>query len=133
MIIDGKGQTLGRLASFVAKRALKGEEVVILNCDKVIISGNRKNIEKEFEEKRARIGSSQKGPKHPRDSEKILKRAIRGMLPDHREGKGRIAFKKIKCYKKTPKEFEGKKTFDIKEQKKIKFIELNKLNKKNDR
>ena len=51
-IIDGKGAVLGRLGSYVAKEALKGEEIVILNCDQVIITGNKKNIEAEFFEKR---------------------------------------------------------------------------------
>ena len=36
-IIDGKGTILGRLASYAAKEALKGEEIVILNCNEVII------------------------------------------------------------------------------------------------
>ena len=47
-IIDGTGAIMGRLASYVAKEALKGEEVVILNCNDVIITGNRKNIKKNF-------------------------------------------------------------------------------------
>ena len=80
-IIDGKGAVLGRLGSYVAKEALKGEEIAILNCEQVIITGSKKNIEKSFHEKRSRVGSSQKGPKHSKSSEKIVKRAIRGMLP----------------------------------------------------
>ena len=108
-IIDGSGAVLGRLASFVAKEALKGEEFVILNCDKVIITGNRKMVEKEFEKKRTKVGSGQKGPKVPRTSEKIVKRAIRGMLPNHRQGRGKDIFKKIKCYSGVPKEFEESK------------------------
>ena len=108
-IIDGSGAVLGRLASFVAKEDLKGEEFVILNCDKVIITGNRKMVEKEFEKKRTKVGSGQKGPKVPRTSEKIVKRAIRGMLPNHRQGRGKDIFKKIKCYSGVPKEFEESK------------------------
>ena len=41
-IIDGKGAILGRLASYAAKQALKGEEIVVLNCEEVIITGNKK-------------------------------------------------------------------------------------------
>ena len=108
-IIDEKNAVMGRLASYVAKEALKGEEVVVLNCEEVIISGNKKTTEKEFKIKRSRFGSSQKGPLHHKSSDKIVKRAIRGMLPNYREGRGRIAFKKIKCYNKIPKEFEESK------------------------
>ena len=108
-IIDGKNAILGRLASYAAKEVLRGEEVIIVNCNEVIISGNKKYIKQNFEIKRGRVGSSQKGPKHIKTSERIVKRAIRGMLPNHRKGRGKIAFKKIKCYNKIPKELEEKK------------------------
>ena len=90
-IIDGTNAVLGRLASYAAKQALQGEEIVILNCDKVIITGRKQKLREEFLEKRRRVGSSQKGPKLHRSSEKIVKRTIRGMLPNYREGRGRIA------------------------------------------
>jgi len=103
-VIDGTGQSMGRLAVFVAKQAMKGEEIAIVNCDEVIITGNKKNILKDFNTKRSRVGSSQKGPKHIRVSKDIVKRAIRGMLPDYRSGQGRKAWKRIWCYNQIPKE-----------------------------
>ncbi len=115
-IINGQDIIMGRLASFVAKELLKGEEINVVNCNKVIISGNKKNIEEEFQEKRSKVGSSQKGPRHHRLSEKIVKRAIRGMLPNYREGRGRIAWKKLKCYNEIPKEFEEKKLMNLKKE-----------------
>lgn len=119
-IIDGSGIVMGRLASFVAKELLKGEEIVVINCSNVVITGNKKMIEEEFLEKRSRYGSSQKGPIQHKTSEKIVKRAIRGMLPNHREGRGRESFKKIKCYNNVPKEFEGKDFIKLKQGKKVK-------------
>ncbi len=119
-VIDGTNAILGRLASYVAKEALKGEEIAVINCDLVQISGNKKMIEKEFKEKRSCFGSSQKGPIHHKSSEKIVKRTIRGMLPDHRKGRGRIAFKKIKCYKGVPKELVDSKPIKIAVEKKKK-------------
>jgi len=116
-IIDGKNAVLGRLASYASKEALKGEEIVILNCEEVIITGNKKNIEKNFEEKAGRFGHSQKGPRHHNTSEKIVKMTIRGMIPNYREGRGREAFKKIKCYYGVPKEFESAKKITTKEKK----------------
>ena len=50
IIIDGEHAIMGRIASFAAKEALKGEDVVIVNCNKVIITGGRLNIIKEFED-----------------------------------------------------------------------------------
>jgi large subunit ribosomal protein L13 len=124
MIIDGKDTVLGRLASYAAKESLKGEEIIIVNCQNVLISGNRKNIEKEFGEKRGRVGSGQRGPKYSRTSEKIVKRTIRGMLPDHREGRGRIAFKKIKCFSGVPEEYQNSKKLSLKTGDKLKSIEV---------
>ncbi len=111
-IIDGNNAILGRLASHVAKEALKGHEIIILNCEQVVITGNKKNIEDKFKEKRGRVGSGQQGPKHSRLSEKIVKRAIRGMLPNHRYGRGKEVLKKIKCYVGIPKEFQDVKDID---------------------
>jgi len=128
-IIDGKNAIMGRLASYVAKEALKGEEMVILNCEKVLISGNKKDIEKKFRERREKVGSGQKGPKYSRDSEKIIKRAIRGMLPNHRKGRGKEAFKRIKCYVGIPKEFEESKKIKSSKEKLSKFIEVKKISK----
>ena len=129
ILIDGSGAVLGRLASFVAKQALKGEEINIVNCDQVIITGNKKDVEKEFKEKRSKVGSVQKGPKHHQSSEKIVKRTIRGMLPEHRFGRGREAFKKIKCFTKTPQEFQGKEMISMKE-KRTKFVQVKHVSKK---
>ncbi len=120
-IIDGENAILGRLASYAAKEVLKGEEITILNCDKIIITGNKKNIKENFESKRGKVGSSQKGPKHHKTSEKIVKRTIRGMLPDHRKGRGKEAYKKIKCYVGIPKEFQESKKIVGGKEKKTKF------------
>lgn len=128
-IIDGKNTVLGRLASYVAKEALKGEEINIINCEQVIITGNKKLIEKEFQQKRSRVGSGQKGPKISRNSEKIVKRAIRGMLPDHREGRGREAFKRIICFTGTPQKFKDSKTTSLEGEEKLKYIKVKEISK----
>ncbi len=108
-VIDGKNAIMGRLASYAAKEALKGEEIAIVNCEQIIITGSKKDIKEKFEAKRGRVGSTLKGPKVSRTNEKIVKRIIRGMLPNYRTGRGREAFKRIKCYVGVPKEFEESK------------------------
>ncbi len=105
IVIDGKDAILGRLAAFTAKEALKGEDVAIVNCEKIIITGNKAFTRENFLEKRRRVGSTQRGPKISRTNEKIVKRVIRGMLPNYRVGRGAVAFKKIKCYAGVPAEF----------------------------
>ena len=47
-VIDAENAILGRLASYVAKQVLKGEEIVIVNSEKAIITGNKKNIQKNY-------------------------------------------------------------------------------------
>lgn len=133
-IIDGKNTVLGRLASYVAKEALKGEEFVILNCEQIIITGNKKSIQESYHEKRSRVGSSQKGPRHSRISEKIVKRSIRGMFKDHRLGRGREAYKRIKCYGGVPKEFQSAEKIELKQIQKphLKSIKIKDISKQNE-
>lgn len=128
-VIDGKDAVLGRLASYAAKEALKGEEVNVVNCEQIIITGNKKNIEEDFAAKRSRVGSGQKGPKLSKTNEKIVKRTIRGMLPNFREGRGRIAFKKIKCFVGIPKEFEAVEKIKVAMEKKWKFSRVKEFSK----
>lgn len=126
-IIDGKNAVMGRLASYVAKEALKGEDIVILNCEQVIITGNKRNIKEKWEEKRKKIGSGQKGPKISKTADKIVKRCIRGMLPDHRRGRGKIAYQRIKCYIGVPKEFEESKKIVGGKEKRSKFVQVKEI------
>ncbi|MBT3404911.1 50S ribosomal protein L13 [archaeon] len=108
-ILDGTNAVMGRLASHVAKEALKGEEIIVVNCKEVVVTGNRKMNETKLLERRGRVGTAQKGPKHHRSSEKMVKRVIRNMLPNYRNGRGREAWKRIKCYDLVPAELKDKK------------------------
>lgn len=131
IIIDGAGCPMGRIASFVAKQALQGEVVNVVNCNAVIITGNKVTIKREFTEKRSRHGDSHKGPiMNKASSEKIVKRAIRGMLPDHREGRGRVAFKNIKCYNVVPREFEEAEKIVVAKSTKKKFSTVKEFTRK---
>lgn len=128
-IIDGKNATMGRLASYAAKKAIKGEEVIILNCKDVIITGSKGNLREEFEERRRKVGSGQKGPKYSRTADKIVKRAIRGMLPNHRKGRGKEAYKRIKCYTGIPEEFHESKKILAGKEKKEKYSRIGEISK----
>ena len=46
MIINGEGHILGRLASVVSKQLLEGEEIVVLNAEKIMLTGNKRYIQK---------------------------------------------------------------------------------------
>ena len=105
MIIDGKNAVLGRLATQIAKRLLKGEELTIINADKIIITGNPKHILGKYAARRQR-GSTEKGPYFPKTPEAIVRRTIRGMLP-YKTSRGREAFKRLRVYVDIPGELKG--------------------------
>jgi len=120
-IIDASNMALGRMASVVAKRALKGESIEIVNSEKCFISGGRKDILGKFQTRQgmqAKGNPNLGGPKYPRMPHMIVKRAIRGMLPYKRE-RGRTAFKNIIVHIGIPKELEGQK-FEVIEDARIK-------------
>jgi len=123
-IINGENAVLGRLASYVAKEAMKGEDMVVVNCEQIIITGNKKSIKDHFEERRTKVGSGQKGPKYSRVDEQIVKRAIRGMLSNHRKGRGKEAYRRIRCYAGIPKEYKDSKKINIDTGNKNKFIKV---------
>jgi large subunit ribosomal protein L13 len=103
-VIDANGLILGRLASVVAKELLQGEEIVIVNAEKCVISGDRQMVLERYREKRER-GSREKGPYYPRMPDRIVKRTVRGMLP-YKKARGREALSKLKVYIGVPSEFE---------------------------
>lgn len=114
IIIDAENEVRGRVASFVAKNALQGNEVVVINSEKVLISGDPRMNVQDFKERRAlNLNKPEKGPFFSKDPEKMLKRTIRGMLPNFRVGRGRIAWKKIKCYMGVPEEFKKEKAIKL--------------------
>src|SRR5437762_546260 len=83
---------LGRLASHAAKQALLGKEVSVINCEKTVISGNRRVVIQGYKEIRSKGGSSLKGPIFPTQPAQMVKRTIRGML-SHKDGRGALALK----------------------------------------
>jgi LSU ribosomal protein L13P len=102
-IINAEDLILGRLASMVAKRALDGEEIALVNVEKVVISGTRKRVTGAYLQKRQR-GSKEGGPFFPRRPDAIMKRTIRGMLP-YKRSSGRDALQRVRAYVGIPKQF----------------------------
>ena len=98
LVYDGTDCVFGRLASTVAKDLLKGNSVDVINCEKIIVSGDKKLFAKKVLTKREMgSGGSMKGPKYPRVADRLVKRMIRGMLPRDRM-KGQDAFRRLRCY-----------------------------------
>ncbi len=121
MIVNAQGQVLGRLATFVAKQALLGNEIVVVNAEKAIVSGKKDMVLSEEKEKVSikNLGNPRKGPFHQKRPDKYVRRTIRGMLP-WKKTRGREAFKRIQVYVGVPEE-------EIKKNHQIEDIKMHKL------
>jgi large subunit ribosomal protein L13 len=127
IIINGERALLGRLASYAAKQSLQGKSIIIVNSDKVIITGNKKDIVKNYRERKLQTGSNQKGRKYSYTFEKLVKRTIRGMLPQYREGRGREAYKKIRCYGGIPEAYKEKEMISMEKEPQTKFFGIKEI------
>ena len=105
-IIDATDLVLGRMASQVAKRALEGETVHIVNAEKAIISGTTKDAIRKRYMHLYHVGTYRKGPFLDRMPHRLVKRAVRGMLP-YQKPSGRDALKRIQAHIGTPPELAG--------------------------
>jgi large subunit ribosomal protein L13 len=106
-VYDAENMVVGRLGSKVAKAALLGKQVVIVNCEKAIITGDRRTLIEAFKEKH-NIRTSynpRKGPFHERRPDKMVRKMIRGMLP-WPTPRGKEAYKRIVCYIGVPEKYE---------------------------
>ncbi len=109
-VVDAEGQTLGRLASSVAS-ILRGKHkpiynpsvdcgdfVIVLNADKVAVTGRRLEQKKYYRHSLyigglTEISLRDQLQQHP---ERVIESAVRGMLP--KNALGRKMFKKLKVY-----------------------------------
>jgi len=106
-IIDADGLILGRMASYVAKRLLEGEHMAIVNAEKTVLSGKRRSKVSEaklFLE----VGGVGRGPFHYRRPDRIVRKAVKGMLPI-RQPKGIQAYKRLKVFVGVPDNLKGQK------------------------
>ncbi len=110
-IIDATDNVLGRLSSYVAKMLLNGEDVIIINAEKAVVTGNKEFILNDYLEKWQR-GSVRKGPHYPRMPDRILRRSVRGMLP-FKTSHGKEAYKRLKVFIGKPEEIDYSKVEKI--------------------
>ncbi len=112
MIIDASDSIVGRILTEVAKKSLMGEKIDIVNCEKALITGKKKEVFARFKVRKQR-GDAIKGPFTPTMPDRFVRRMLRGMLP-YKQEKGRIAFKRVMCYLGVPQQFKDKKLETIK-------------------
>ncbi|MDT8427698.1 MAG: 50S ribosomal protein L13 [Pseudomonadales bacterium] len=110
LLVDAEGKTLGRMAAEIAT-CLRGKHkpeytphvdtgdfVVVVNAEKVVVTGNKTNGKMYHAHTGfpGGIKSMSFGKLIERSPERIIKLAVKGMLP--RTPLGRAMFKKLKVY-----------------------------------
>ena len=104
-VVDVSGLVLGRAASVIAKRLMKGELIVVVNAEKSVVTGSRTEVIHHYTEARAR-GSKRSGPHFPRYADRIFRRTVRGMLP-HLKTRGKEALDRLEVYLGVPPEYQS--------------------------
>ena len=109
-VIDAEGQTLGRLATEIAKRLRgkhkpeytphvdTGDYIIVINAEKIGVTGN-KETDKIYYHHTGYIGNLKSislGKLRKTFPDRIIRKAVEGMLP--RNPLGRAMFKKLKVY-----------------------------------
>ena len=106
-VIDADGLIVGRMASNIAKRLLEGEQVVIVNAEKAVLSGRRRSKTAEAKEF-LDVGGVGRGPFHHRRPDRMVRRAVKGMLPI-RQPKGVQAYRRLQVFIGVPDNLKGQK------------------------
>jgi large subunit ribosomal protein L13 len=134
VVFDAENKILGRLASSVAKSALMGNNVAIINAEDAVLSGDPKVIIARY---RTRMDLKEKSnPDHspywPRRPDMLVKRIVRGMLP-YRKPRGKEAYRRIRVYMGVPEELKNSQRIEIdtKDPKKlyVKYMTVSQLSK----
>ena len=109
IVVDTTDHIAGRLSSHVAKLLLEGNRVSLVNCEKIMMSGTRANIIKEYREflEINSVINPKHGPVHYRRPDTIITKMIRGMLPYDRKPSGIKAHKRLRTYIGSPKELKS--------------------------
>jgi len=105
-VYDAENMVVGRLGSKVAKAALLGQHIVIVNIEKAIITGDKRTVIDAFKKKH-KIRTSynpKRGPIHQRRPDKMVRKMIRGMLPWPKP-RGKAALKRIQIFIGVPEKF----------------------------
>jgi len=124
-LLDASGKTLGRFASEVAKilqgkhkptystYADGGDGVVIINAEKIHVTGN-KEAQKEYTYYTGYIGGLRQVPyrtMHARNPEYILEHAIKGMMPKTRLANAQL--KRLRIFAKEEHKMAAQKPIQV--------------------
>jgi large subunit ribosomal protein L13 len=109
-VVDAQGQTLGRLASEIAKilrgkhkptfapHVDTGDFVVVTNCEKISVTGDKLDTVRYYRHSRHPGGLKSRTMREQLDRfpDRVLLAAVKGMLPKTKLGRAQI--KKLRIY-----------------------------------
>lgn len=110
-VVDATGQTLGRLASEIA-RILRGKHkptftpnldsgdfVIVINCERIVVTGNKLDDVKYYSHSRYPGGLKTRTMREQMDRfpDRIIYEAVKGMMPKTKLGRAQM--KKLRVYK----------------------------------
>lgn len=99
LLIDATDKILGRFCSQIAKKALLGEKIVIINAKNAIISGTKQDIHEKYLDKLniSTATNPRRGPFWPRRPDRFMRNVINKMLP-RKKLRGKEAIRKVHIY-----------------------------------
>jgi len=109
-VVDATGQTLGRLASRIAavlrgkhkptftQHLDAGDFVVVTNCNKIVVTGDKLNTVRYYRHSRHPGGLKSRSMREQLDSfpDRVIYEAVKGMMPKTRLGRAQM--KKLRIY-----------------------------------
>ena len=126
-LVDAEDKTLGRLASSIAQ-ILRGKNkvgfsyhldmsdfVVVVNADKINVTGNKENSKEYWRHTGYPGGQKVVSYKKMSDEkpEKIIKNAVKGMLPHNKLGRKLLKHLKVYSGAEHPHQAQNPETFEI--------------------
>lgn len=123
-VIDGKDKVIGRVGSQVAKLLLNEHSVVIINSEKMIMTGHEPQLIAKYKQliELKDKANPEHSPYWPRRPDMFVKRIIRGMLP-YKKPSGKAAFKRLKIYIGVPEGIKTSKLHNVESKKPSEIFE----------
>lgn len=99
MKVDATDHVMGRMATSLVEKLKDGEDIEVYNAGEAIIKGNPEQITNRYKNKYS-SGKRDHGSYTPRNPAELLRKSVKGMLPDNSTGRDMLG--RLKVYKRGP-------------------------------
>jgi len=107
LIIDARDHIMGRLASTVAKHLMMGTRIIVLRCERIVMSGHliRNKLKMKYFRNKKMNTNPRRGPFQYLAPSRMFYRVVRGMIP-HKKPKGKRMLALFNCYDGCPPRYQ---------------------------